>query len=111
MLERERLGVTKVVIDVLNGVTEVAPVRTGRYRANWVVDYNDTNREPFPNEPFPANPEIPNLSDSGFSGQIWLVDNVPYAGELEKGHSGQAPQGVVRPTLNRLGLKGTFEGE
>jgi len=111
MLERERLGVSKAVIEVLNGVTSVAPVRTGRYRANWVVDYDNTNREPFPVEPFPASPETPSLSDSGFSGKVWLNNNVPYASDLEKGSSRQAPQGVVRPTLNRLGLKGTFEGE
>lgn len=105
------MGLVKTVTEVLNGVNNVSPVDTGRFRANWIVDYVDTDRQPYPEGAIPAQADSPKLSKEGFDGSVWLNNNVVYASALERGHSGKAPQGVVRPTLNRLGLKGIFEGE
>lgn len=104
-------GMRDTVLECLNGFSNMAPVDTGRFRANFVAGMHDTDSEPHPTDPFPAQPDSPTLKEGAYDGSMWIVNNVPYAADLEQGHSGQAPQGVVRPTLNRLGLTGTFEGE
>lgn len=35
-------------------------------------------------------------------GEVWIVNNLPYAGKLECGYSQQAPGGMVRVTLANL---------
>ena len=113
-VERKTLqfeGMRDIVLECLNGFSLMAPVDTGQFRANFIAGMHDTDLEPHPVEPFPAQPNQPVLRKEDYDKTMWIVNNAPYAGELERGHSGQAPQGVVRPTLNRLGLTGTFEGE
>lgn len=76
----------------------------GRFRANWQVTFNT-----------PAAGEIEGVDPRGAAtiskgsavlqaftseyGSIWLMNNVPYAIPLEYGHSGQAPEGMVRITI------------
>jgi hypothetical protein len=35
-------------------------------------------------------------------GEVWIVNNLPYAGRLEYGYSQQSPSGMVRVTLANL---------
>lgn len=95
--------IRKVGADVLRSVVEKSPVDTGRFRANWIVAY------------YPSDEVMPGLDRSGVAainrglrtiqlfvpekGELWFVNNLPYARRLEYGYSGQAPSGMVRITV------------
>lgn len=104
-------GLRKVGLEALNGVTNMSPVKSGRFRANWMLDIRPSNTIPHDKPPFPQRAAMPIPPASRVKTELWLLNNVAYAKPLERGSSQQAPQGVVRPTLNRLGLRGSFEGE
>ena len=78
----------------------------GRFRANWMVaigvkpDGTVTTIDPSGNETLAegARP-ISALNDFDI---VWLVNNLPYAEEIERGHSTQAPAGVVAVTVAEL---------
>lgn len=90
---------------VAQGVVSTSPVDTGRFRANWVfgrslpqgtVDATDIS----------GAATIAKIAGQVTSlkagGEVWIVNNLPYAGKLEYGSSQQAPSGVVRITLANL---------
>lgn len=98
-------AVAQAAVLVAQGVVLKSPVDTGRFRANWVFG-----------KYFPQG-TVSALDPSGAAtiakiagqvtgvkagGEIWLVNNLPYAGKLEYGHSQQAPYGMVRTTLANI---------
>lgn len=93
------------VVLVSQGTVMGSPVRSGRFRANWQFG-----------KVLPQG-EISSLDTSGAAtiariagqvtsvkagGEVWIVNNLPYAGKLEYGYSQQAPYGMVRVTLTNL---------
>ena len=85
------------------------PVDTGFARANWWMDVNDRGGTP-PNLPqgesLPAGavqqgPETIGLAITGLkAGDVFGLNNgAEYIEALEFGHSGQAPEGMVRVTV------------
>lgn len=82
------------------------PVRTGRARANWSVDFD--------------TPAATTTEDTDKSGQatvargaakiarahagdvVYLTNALPYIGPLEKGSSKQAPAGMIAVTVAEL---------
>lgn len=88
------------------GIVMTTPVLTGRLRANWQFGVN-----------MPAGvadgvdmtgaATIAKMAGQVTSlkagGECWIVNNLPYAGEIEYGHSSvKAPAGMVRVTLAGL---------
>lgn len=98
--------VRHAVVLVSQGVIMNTPVLTGRLRGNWQFG-----------KAFPQG-EIPGVDVGGAAaltriagqvtslkagGECWVVNNLPYAGAIEYGHSKvKAPQGMVRITLANL---------
>ena len=93
------------IVLVAQGVVMGSPVDTGRFRGNWQFG-----------KVLPQG-TLPTLDTSGAAaiariagqtvgvkagGEVWVVNNLPYAGKLEYGYSQQAPSGMVRVTLANL---------
>ena len=93
------------IVLVAQGVVMGSPVDTGRFRGNWQFG-----------KVLPQG-VLPTLDTSGAAaiariagqtvgvkagGEVWVVNNLPYAGKLEYGYSQQAPSGMVRTTLANL---------
>jgi len=93
------------VVLVAQGTVLNSPVDTGRFRSNWQFGQ--------------AVPQgtLESVDKSGAAtiarmagqvtsvkagGEVWIVNNLPYAGRLEYGYSQQAPSGMVRITLANL---------
>lgn len=100
------LTVRHTVVLASQGVIMNTPVDTGRLRMNWQFG-----------KAFPSG-EIDGVDVAGAAaltriagqvtelksgGECWIVNNLPYAGKIEYGHSRvKAPQGMVRITLANL---------
>lgn len=101
------LSQKKIAFDVLSGVVSMTPVDKGRAKGNWFislgaprVDYEWGRLDPSGNETISAGTQvIDQLQDYG---AIYLTNNLPYILPLEKGHSRQAPAGMVRLSLDRV---------
>ena len=93
------------IVLVAQGVVMSTPVDSGRARGNWQFG-----------KVLPQG-VLPTLDTSGAAaiariagqtvgvkagGEVWVVNNLPYAGKLEYGYSQQAPSGMVRVTLANL---------
>lgn len=94
------------VVLTSQGVIMNSPVLTGRLRANWqfgkvapagTVDLPDTSGAA-------ALARIAGqVTSLKAGGECWIVNNLPYAGRIEYGHSSvKAPAGMVRVTLANL---------
>lgn len=96
--------VQKVAMEAFKRVIFRTPVDTGRARANWGCTIGK------PRAPM----QIESIDKSGSAttaamaatvqgmkgdGSVFLVNNLPYIHELEKGSSTQSPQGMVGVTL------------
>ena len=109
--------VRKVALQLYSGITKKTPVDTGRARANWnmnigSIDYSVDDPEQYGestgkhkgNSAAPASPRAKQLKLDKGDGEkvIYITNNLPYIGELENGHSTQAPRGMVSLTLNEV---------
>ena len=87
----------KATADVFRAVVLRSPVDTGRFRANWNVNYG---------APLYATTDSTDKSrgvaeaNKGLTlpvgGVVYLSNGLPYARRLEYGYSKQAPGGMVR---------------
>ena len=100
------LVVQKVVTDVFGELVLRSPVDTGRFRANWLYGA-DTPRSGTvltsgtSESPTPA-PDAPAVEAQAMGRVHYVTNNLPYAWPLERGHSVQAPQGLVGLTVIRF---------
>jgi hypothetical protein len=89
--------VRKVAIAIQQTVMLATPVDTGRARANWEVSTGAPVFAPTERTDFSAksaeNTSVIATYQSG--DKIFLSNNVPYIGELNRGSSAQAPAGFV----------------
>jgi hypothetical protein len=92
-----------VTFDLWNRVTRKNPVLTGRSRAAWNVAINraDTSVPPEGEYKYPSPPAIGGIRHTD---TIVLSNNLPYIKRLEEGHSGQAPSGFVRISVEETKL-------
>lgn len=80
-----------------------SPVDTGRFKGNWHVSFNKQDMTQFelldPTGAIALSTGQAALDafNSGVKA-IYIQNSLPYAIELEKGHSNQAPRGMVRIT-------------
>lgn len=77
----------------------------GRFRGNWQVAFNQPAQgeadriDPDGRDTIAAGRAIIAAFDAAEHHTIWLVNNLPYGGPLENGHSTQAPAGMVGVTV------------
>lgn len=102
--------VKKIGFDLHRRIVLKTPVDTGRARASWNISVNQPDRS--------VEPEIPDdqklsagaaakkalakqqaIGKLGPTDEIWISNNLPYIVALERGHSRQAPAGMVAVSL------------
>lgn len=99
------LAVRKIAIDAFTRIVIRSPVDTGRFRGNWQVSI----------ENIPSGSSDTGKSEGEVIGEInsvvgqmrvgqsiFFVNNLPYARRLEYGWSKQAPNGMVRLTVQEF---------
>lgn len=101
----------KLAVDGLAGVVQKSPVDTGRFRGNWQlgpaeaatpIERLDASSRGAPPSAAVVAAEVGKLSTLQPFSTVFLSNALPYAEELENGHSGQAPQGVLGLTVLEL---------
>lgn len=90
-------------LKVLRGVVLKTPVDTGRARANWQLSINipKTDIKKTTNNTAIADGNR-KLKTIKLGEDIYITNNLPYIGRLERGHSKQAPRGMVALTLAEI---------
>lgn len=94
-----------VALKVFTKLVQGNPVDTGRARASWTVNVNRPNRAVKPPKPSGtvAYPEPPFPEVQVKLGEtIWISNSLPYIFSLEQGHSGQAPNGWIRVSVEEV---------
>lgn len=89
----------KVALELFRRVVMRTPVDTGRARGNWQAGVGtppagETDRTGASAALEQITGEVESWDAENVA--IYLVNNVPYIVPLEDGHSGQAPQGMVK---------------
>lgn len=83
-------------------IIELTPIDTGKARGNWFSSINKPSTAVA--EVGEHNSEI-DAAKALFTPRgatFYFVNNLPYIGRLEDGHSGQAPYGMVTTTVLRF---------
>lgn len=99
-------AVRKIALDVFESVIRMSPVDTGRFRGNWQPAIGMAPSGTLEAMDPSGNTVIAKVA--GVTGRIeigdviYMVNNLPYAERLEDGYSGQAPNGMVRLTVQRF---------
>jgi len=95
-----------IFIEVGSSLVRISPVDTGRFRGNWQFNLDAPALGQLETTDRDGAETISRLvaeANSFTAGQVaYIVNNLPYAVELEYGHSQQAPQGIVRITVARF---------
>ena len=93
----------KIVLDVTRSVIRKSPVDTGRFKVNWQYGTGE-----MPTGTTDIHDESGQGTIAHIVGQVpqqaagklhFIVNNLPYSIALERGHSSQAPQGMVGLTI------------
>lgn len=96
----------QTIVLAAQGVVMTSPVLTGRLRANWQFGVTMPGGT-LDSVDIGGAATIAKMAGQVTSlkagGECWIVNNLPYAGEIEYGHSSvKAPSGMVRITLAGL---------
>ena len=93
-------------LKVLRGVVLKTPVDTGRARANWQLSINIPKTDIVNSKQKAGAKAITDgnrtLKTIKLGEDIYITNNLPYIGVLERGHSKQAPRGMVALTLAEI---------
>lgn len=88
------------------GVILKSPVDTGRFRANWQFSgagiQRATSLAVDRGGQVTVNRLVAEIQRTGSGGVTYLSNSLPYAVRLENGWSKQAPQGMVRLTVQEF---------
>lgn len=91
-----------------------SPVDTGRFRGNWFYSFGSRSMQTAGADVEAAASIYQGGGSGGYGAEVngfdrmpsrklsgvhYIVNNLPYAWPLERGHSGQAPQGIVGLTV------------
>lgn len=97
-------NVRALAIDLDQRIVLKTPVDTGRARSNWLVGLGVARRETIQSQDQSGAHAIQEgartIAQSKPYQNIWISNNLPYIGELEVGHSRQAPTGMVRQSIS-----------
>lgn len=104
-LEKEQAPkfIRKIALDLLKKITVKSPVKTGRFKANWMTGIggaDETTTESTVDDAVMRGAII--LSAYRDLKQIHISNNLPYAAALEHGHSMQAPLGVAEISVAEI---------
>jgi len=104
-LEKEQAPkfIRKIALDLLKKITVKSPVKTGRFKANWMTGIggaDETTTESTVDDAVMRGSII--LSGYRDLKQIHISNNLPYAAALEHGHSMQAPLGVAEISVEEI---------
>lgn len=97
--------VRKTTIDITNSLIRLSPVRTGRFRGNWMIGVGSVDVstiEAVDPDGSTTRARITSVAESLRAGGIvYITNSLPYARRLEYGWSKQAPSppGIVRLTV------------
>lgn len=101
--------VQKISERLFENIVRRTPVDTGWARANWIPSIgspDDSVPESSPGRDENIDDPLPRISlevASGKAGDIFFLTNsVPYILSLEYGHSAQAPNGMVRVSIEEV---------
>ena len=96
----------KIALDILGGVVGMTPVKTGRARGNWQVTLGDRPRLGIKGTDADGGRTVQRgaevIGRAGLGESIWIHNNLPYIGVLERGSSTQAPHWMLRVALNSV---------
>lgn len=97
------LVVRKISLDLFSRVIQKSPVDEGRFKGNWQVAIGSIPAGTLEIDDKDGSVTMARVTAAtlGIKGGdvIYLVNNLPYAIGLEYGHSKQAPNGMVRLTV------------
>lgn len=89
-------------IQLFSQIVKLSPVGIGRFRANWFVTGVQPSVKVTENTDFDAGAVAAKIGSIKDWTTFHLTNNLPYACELEFGHSQQAPEGMVRITIRKF---------
>lgn len=105
--DKADLVVRKLALDIGGTLIDMSPVDTGRFKNNWVTSVGYRSVAAVGSANGGGDGAIYMLKDvvrQWRPGQtIFITNNLPYARRLEYGHSKQAPNGMVRLTMQQFG--------
>lgn len=95
--ERIDLVARKTLFKLFSYVIQGSPVRTGRFRANWNLEFGTIDTTvTFSTVLSRADTEIAKILTGPLDKVVYLSNCLPYSVKLEMGFSRQAPAGMVR---------------
>lgn len=99
--------VRSVALEALGRLIRRTPVDTGRARANWNVAIGDVDpthdvdvMDPQGTVALQGGQQV--IGEFRAGERLFLTNSIPYVPELERGHSKQAPQGMVAVTAAEM---------
>lgn len=106
--ERTRAEAMKIirakVLGVMSNIVRRTPVDTGRLRGNWNASINNPDRSVNGGTGAPSSGELSSvLLSADIGDDMYLTNNLDYAGKIEKGSSRQAPSGMMRISVLEAG--------
>lgn len=108
LIERRRQLLRGLVLEAHKRIVLRTPVDTGRARGNWMLTEGEASE--VVRDFLDASGQAALAEAVQFVGQmtgddvVFIVNNLPYIGPLERGHSQQAPAGMVGVTLAEVQL-------
>lgn len=94
-----------IALDIFSRIMVLSPVDEGRFVGNWQLDINTPALEILerldPGKQATLAAEASKLIAYKLGASIHIRNNLPYAVRLEFGYSGQAPNGMVRVTIQQ----------
>lgn len=95
--------VQKATFDIFKSVILKSPVRSGRFRGNWIASAGGYGSTTVDTADKAGTTTINAMSGVALGtkagGVTYLVNNLPYSIRLELGYSNQAPHGMIRTTV------------
>ena len=106
MLREIDLRIRRIGLELLKKLIDKTPVDTGHLRHNWQVTINTQTDTELPGEDTGGiatfNREKVKLTNLGPGPLVVFQNPAPYAERIETGTSKQAPQGMVRISLQEV---------
>lgn len=99
--EAKRIG-----LKILRSLTVISPVKTGRFKANWIVGIKKRVRSTTTSTDKGGGPTFakgsPKINSKNLGDTIFISNNLPYAKALNDGSSQQAPANFVQSAIQRI---------
>lgn len=99
-------AVRAISLEAFTRVIMRSPVDRGRFKGNWQVEIGSVPRGVVEIDDKNGTATISRMTAEiarlKAGETVYLINNLPYAIELEYGHSDQAPSGMVRLTVNEF---------